>query len=478
MADNWLDVTALAALVRAGAASPLELVDDAIARVEALNPTLNAVIHERFDRARAEAAGPLPDGPFRGVPFLVKDAVCHQAGEPNHHGMQAVKDAGYVAAEDTWLAARYRAAGFVTIGRTNVPELTSTITTEPVAYGPSRNPWDTARSTGGSSGGSAAAVASGMVAAAHGNDMGGSIRVPASWCGLVGLKPTRARTTLGPDFGELWGPTTHEHVLTRSVRDSAAILDACGGPGVGDPYEIAPPRRPYVEEVGADPGRLRIGFRTLRCDGSGDSEPDVVAAVRAAADLCGTLGHHVTEERVPPLDDPQLAEALGTMWGPVIAREVERWGELIGRPIALDELEPLNQTLVGMAQELRGTDYLRGLERMQAWSRGLAAWFADFDVLMLPTVPEPAIPLGRINAASPDPWTQLLDSGTLITFTLPSNATGMPAMSLPLGTTADGLPVGVQLVAPFGREDVLFRLAAQLEAADPWADRRPSVAAS
>ena len=475
MTGAWLDATAQAALVRDGEASPAELVDDAIARIEALNPQLNAVIHERFERARAEARAALPDGPFRGVPFLVKDAVCHQAGEPNHHGMQAVKAAGYVATHDTWLAARYRAAGFVALGRTNVPELTSTVTTEPVAYGPSRNPWDVERSTGGSSGGSAAAVASGMVAAAHGNDMGGSIRLPASWCGLVGLKPTRARTTLGPDVGELWGPTAHEHVLTRSVRDSAGILDACGGSGVGDPYEIAPPVRPYVEEIGADPGRLRVGFRTRRGDGGGDAEPDVARVVREAARGCESLGHLVTEEHVAPLDDGRLGEALATMWGPVIAREVDRWGEILGRPIALDELEPLNQTLVGMAEHTTGTAYLRGLDRMQAWSRGLAAWFADFDVLMLPTVPEPAIRLGRINAAAPDPFAQLLDSGTLITFTLPFNTTGMPAMSLPLGATAAGLPVGVQIAAPFGREDVLFRLASQLEVAMPWADRHPAV---
>jgi amidase len=477
MTDNWSDATALAAAVRTGEVTPLELVDDAIARIEKLNPQLNAVIHERFARARAEAAAPLPDGPFRGVPFLVKDAVCHQAGEPNHHGMQAAKAAGYVAIEDTWLAERYRAAGFVMLGRTNVPELTSTVTTEPVAYGPSRNPWNGEHSTGGSSGGSAAAVASGMVPAAHGNDMGGSIRLPASWCGLVGLKPTRGRTTVGPDVGELWGPTGHEHVLTRSVRDSAGILDACGGGGVGDPYEIAAPTRSYVEEIGVDPGALRIGFRTLRGDGTGDSEPDVAAAVRAAASLCQSLGHHVTEEAVAALDDPRLGEALATMWGPVIAREVDRWSEILGRPLALEELEPLNQTLVEMAQGVSGAAYLRGLEQMQAWSRGLAAWFADFDVLVLPTVPEPAIRLGRINAAAPEPFSQLLDSGTLITFTLPFNATGMPAMSLPLGTSSDGLPIGVQLVAPFGREDVLFRLASQLETAAPWADRRPPVSA-
>jgi amidase len=261
------------------------------------------------------------------------------------------------------------------------------------------------------------------------------------------------------------------------VRDSAAVLDACAGPGIGDPYETAPPSRPYASEVGADPGRLRIGFRTLRCDGTGDSQPDVVAAVRQAAQLCESLGHRVTADAVAPLDDARLGEALPVLWGAVIAREVDRWGEILGAPIERSRLEPLNQQLVELADTVTGTGYLRALEQLQAWSRGVAGWFADFDVLMLPVVPEPAIELGRINAAAPEPFAQLLDAGALITFTLPFNATGQPAMSLPLGVSADGLPVGVQLVAPFGREDVLFRLASQLEAAAPWADRRPPIAA-
>lgn len=477
MTDPWLDATAQAALVRSGEVKPLELVEEAIARIEALNPPLNAVIHTQYEKARDAARGDLPDGPFRGVPFLLKDAVCHEAGEPFHAGMQVLKDLGWTADADTWLVERYRAAGLVTLGRTNVPEMTSTVTTEPVAHGPSCNPWNLAHSTGGSSGGAAAAVASGMVAAAHGNDMGGSIRLPASWCGLVGLKPTRARNTLGPDFGELWGPTAHEHVLTRSVRDSAAILDATQGPGVGDPYEIAPPTRPYVQEIGADPGALRIGFRTLRCDGTGDSHPDVVAAVEDAARLCESLGHHVSADPVAALDDPRLGQALPAMWGAVIAREVDRWGEIIGRPISPDELEPINRELVNLAAGTSAAAYLQALDLLQAWSRGVAGWFADFDVLMVPTVPEPAIERGRINAEAPEPFLQLLDAGQLITFTLPFNATGQPAMSLPLGMSTDGLPIGVQLIAPFGREDVLFRLASQLEAAAPWHGRRPPVAA-
>ncbi len=477
MTDAWMDATAQADLVRSGDVKPLDLVDAAIARVESLNPQLNAVIHEHFEWARDAARGDLPDGPFRGVPFLVKDAVCHEAGEPYHFGMQVLKDLDWRESTDTWLVERYRRAGFVSIGRTNTPELASTVTTEPVAHGATRNPWDLGRSTGGSSGGAAAAVASGMVAAAHGNDMGGSIRFPASLCGVVGLKPTRGRTTLGPEFGELWGPTAHEHVLTRSVRDTAAILDAAAGPGIGDPYEIAPPARPYVSEVGADPGRLRIGFRTLRCDGTGEPHPEVVAAVGDAAALCESLGHDVAPDPVAALDDPRLGLALPSMWAGVIAREVDRWSERIGRTIDPSELEPLNQQLVGLAEGVSASAYLGALEHLQAWARGVAAWFAGFDVLLLPTVPEPAFPLGRINAAAPDPFAQLLDSGALITYTLPFNATGQPAISLPLGTSADGLPIGVQLVAPFGREDVLVRLSSQLEAAAPWADRHPPVAA-
>ncbi len=478
MTDAWLDATAQAELVRTGEVKPLELVEEAIARVESLNPQLNAVIHTNFERARDNARGDIPDGPFRGVPFLIKDAVCHEAGEPYHFGMQVLKDLDWHEDTDTWLVERYRRAGFLSIGRTNLPEMASTVTTEPLAYGATHNPWDLDRSTGGSSGGAAAAVASGMVAAAHGNDMGGSIRFPASMCGLVGLKPTRGRTTLGPDFGELWGPTTHEHVLTRSVRDTAGILDAAHGPGVGDPFEIAPPVRPYTDEVGAPTGSLRIGFRTMRCDGTGDSDPVVVEVVQAAARLCESLGHRVAMDAVDPLDDPGLNAALTPLWAGFIAREIDRWSERIGRPIQVEELEPANQAFLKLAEGVTARAYLRAMETLQRWARGVAGWFDDFDVLMLPTIPEPPFRLGRLAAGESDGFGQLLDAGRLITFTLPFNATGQPAISLPLGTSADGLPIGVQFVAPFGREDVLIRLASQLEAAAPWADRRPPVSAT
>ena len=272
----FLDATAQAELVRNGEVKPIELVDAAIERIERLDPQLNAVIHERFDRARDEAIDP-HGGPFRGVPFLVKDAVCMTEGDPYHAGMRFLKERGYVGDHDTWLAQRYREAGFVFVGKTNLPELALSPTTEPVAYGPTRNPWDLERSPGGSSGGAAAAAAAGLVPAAHGNDMGGSIRVPASFCGLVGLKPTRGRTTIGPDFGEYWGQMTHEHVLTRSVRDSAGVLDACAGPGPGDPYTAPAPLQPWAREVGADPGRIRIGVR-ITAAGGVLPHPDCAAA--------------------------------------------------------------------------------------------------------------------------------------------------------------------------------------------------------
>src|SRR5207244_2860751 len=255
-----LDATAQAELVRQRRVTPRELVDAAIARIERVNPKLNAVISQRFEKARAEAAAPdLPDGPFRGVPFLLKDLICHSAGDPYHAGMRLLRELGWVERYDTHLAARFRAAGFVCLGRTNVPELGPAPTTEPLAYGPTRNPWDTGRSPGGSSGGSAAAVAAGLVPVAHANDGGGSIRIPASACGLVGLKPTRGRTSLGPDTGESWAGAVAEHVVTRSVRDTAALLDAVAGPMPGDPYFAPPPARPFAAEVGLDPGRLRIG---------------------------------------------------------------------------------------------------------------------------------------------------------------------------------------------------------------------------
>jgi amidase len=476
---RWLDATGQAELVRTGEVSAAELVDAAIARIEQDDGRLNAVIHTLFEKARAAAAGDsLGRGPFRGVPFLVKDGVCHTAGDPYHCGMQVLKDVGWREHDDTWLAARFRAAGFVMCGKTNLPELAASVTTEPQAYGAAHNPWDHTRTPGGSSGGSAAAVVAGLVPVAHGNDMGGSIRFPASMCGLVGLKPSRARTTLGPDFGEYWGPLTHEFVLTRTVRDTAAVLDAVAGPGTGDPYVAPPPARPWSEELRGEPGRLRIGFRTRTRDadgGGGPSHPECVAAVEHAAALLASLGHQVEPDPVAALDAPG-AEAFGRVLCVALARDLERWSARIGRPITDDDVEPYTAALAGAGRATTGMEYMAALEVMQAWARGLAAWWDDYDVLVLPTSPRPPFPLGTYGGAAP--IEAMYAMGDLVTFTVPFDITGQPAISLPLHWSAPNddapeLPIGVQLVAAYGREDVLIALAVQLEAAAPWAHRHP-----
>jgi amidase len=473
----WLDATAQAELVRRGTVTPRELLEAALARIEALNGALNAVIIDRSERARSEASSPLPDGPFRGVPFLLKDAVAHSAGDPYHCGMQVLKEAGWVEPEDTWLVRRFRAAGFVIAGKTNTPELASSVTTEPLAYGPTRNPWDPSRSTGGSSGGSAAAVAAGMVAVAHGNDMGGSIRVPSSICGLVGLKPSRARGTLGPDFGEYWAMTTHEHVLTRSVRDTAAVLDAVGGPGVGDPYTAPTPTRPFLSEVDADPGRLRVGVRTLRTGDGGESHADGRAAVDAAAALLESLGHHVEPAPLPALDAPGYGDSIAVMFPVFIARELDRWSQKLGRPLEPSVLEPWNAMLAEAGRATSATAYVRAIEVSQGWARGVAAWWEDHDVLLTPMVTSPTPELGFLGPGV-DPGEAFGRMGSLATFAMPFNVTGQPAISLPLHHGVDGLPIGVQLVAAYGRDDVLVRVASQLETARPWAARRPPVSAA
>ncbi len=464
-----LDATAQAELVRRGETTAAELVEAAIGRIERLNPELNAVIHPLFERARAAAGGELPDGPFRGVPFLVKDAVCHTAGDPYHCGMRFLKERGHVARSDTELARRFRAAGFVFVGKTSTPELAMSVTTEPLAYGPTRNPWSLEHSTGGSSGGSAAAVAAGLAPVGHANDMGGSIRIPAAACGLVGLKPTRARGTLAPDFGEYWGPLTHEHVVTRSVRDSAAVLDAIAGPALGDPYTAPPPARPFLEEVGADPGSLRIGA----LESSAEVEPAIAAAVEATARLLEELGHRVEPARIEALDPGRAP--VGPWIAPAIARELDRWSAWAGAKIGPDDVEPITWMLAEQGRAMGAVEYVASAEEAFSWSREAQAWWGSGgDVLLLPTL---ATATPRIGDCAPGvaPAELMARMGRCTPFTMPFDVTGQPAISLPLHQGPDGMPIGVQLVAAYGREDVLLRLAAQLESALPWAGRRPPV---
>lgn len=473
----YLDATAQAELVRRREITPGELVEAAIARIEKINPQLNAVIIPLFEKARAQAAASaLPDGPFRGVPFLLKDLTCKSAGDPYHAGMRLLRELKWVADNDTYLAAKFRAAGFIFVGRTNVPELGPIPTTEPVAYGPTRNPWDTTRSPGGSSGGSAAAVASGMVPAAHGNDGGGSIRIPSSACGLVGLKPSRGRTSLGPDVGEAWNGAIAEHVLTRSVRDSAAILDAVAGPMPGDPYGAPPPVRPFSTEVGADPGRLRVGLLTHAPGKAVTVHPDCATAATEAARLLESLGHVVEESYPKAIDDPEFQQPFATVVTSWTCRDLDYWGAQTKRKIVRHDVEPYTWALAEMGRAVPASEYIEAGLWLQAYTRRVASWWsAGQDLLLTPTLAEPPAKLGELTSTAEDPLRGLARSTPYVTFTAAFNVTGQPAISLPLHWNKDGLPIGVQLVGAYGREDVLLRIAAQLEEARPWSDRRPPV---
>ena len=463
------DATALAALVRSGQASPVELVDDAIARVERLDPTVNAVIHPRFEAARAEAAAALPDGPFRGVPFLVKDLGCEIAGEPHTQGNQALKNAGVRATDDSFLYQSIRSAGFVTLGRTNTPELGGTITTEPVAFGPSRNPWNPDHSTGGSSGGSAAAVAAGMVPMAHASDGGGSIRVPASECGLVGLKPSRGRISQGPKLGEGWAGATTDGVVSRSVRDTAAMLDVVSGRHTGDPYTAAPPTRLFADEVGIDPGRLRIGLAPSHA--GVQTDPECVAAVEAAGRLLEGLGHDVEIAQPGAFFEHEFSRHFVTIVAVATAVDFANMSAAIGRPITEADVEASNWLMGSLGSAVAAADYLASINWVHSWSRRLHAWWDDFDILVSPVIAAPPPPIGWLS--DPELGTQRLTS--ILQFTAQFNLSGQPAMSLPLHWSTDGLPVGVQFVGPIDDEALLIRLAAQLEAAAPWADRLPAL---
>ena len=471
-----LDATAQAELVRAGEVSPLELVDDAIARIEKLNPELNAVIHPLFEKARDAAASGAPNGPFSGVPFLVKDLTCHTAEDPLHVGCRLLKNLKWVEKEDTYLARKLRAAGFVFCGKTNTPEFGILPTTEPEAYGATANPWDTNRSAGGSSGGSAAAVAARMVAVAHANDGGGSIRIPASECGVVGLKTSRGRTSLGPDYGEILLGLVVEHVVTRSVRDAAGVLDAVHGPMPGDPYVAPPPRRPFSDEVGAEPGRLRVGLLTQAPGGMGATHADCVAAADDAARLLETLGHDVEESHPSAFDDPEYVQHFMNVWFAGVAWDLEYWSDRTGQAIGREDVEPLTWALAGAGRNLGGGQVLASVQWLENNSRRAAQWWADgFDLLLTPTLAEPPPLLGEFDPPADNPLMPIVRAGALTPFTPPFNVTGQPAISLPLYWSEAGLPIGVQLVAEYGREDVLLRVASQLEAARPWADRRPAI---
>ena len=468
------DAIGQADLVRSGEVSPLELVEAAIARIEALNPELNAVIHDLSEEGRAAASDSLPDGPFRGVPFLFKDIGAALAGQPFHLGTRILKEIDFRAPVDTYLGQRFRDAGFVTVGKTNTPELGILPTTEPDAYGPTRNPWDLDRTPGGSSGGAAAAVASGMVPVAHANDGGGSIRIPASHCGLVGLKPTRQRISEGPLIGDNISGLTAELVLARSVRDVAAVLDAVHGPAPGDPYVAPPPAGPYVDELDADPGPLRIALITSSA-AEITVEPVVIEAARDAGALVESLCHAVTERGLAEAGaGDELVESFMVRWEAGQAATIATLERVIGRLVTVDDVEPLTWALAEAGRRHGAGEYLNAVALHQLVSRMIARWLEDeFDLLLTPSVGEPPPPLGSYDDSGPDPMAAIRRAWPTAAFSGIFNATGQPAISLPLYWTDDGLPVGVQLVAALGREDLLIRVAAQLERARPWADRTP-----
>jgi amidase len=469
-----LDALGQAELVRRGEVTPVELLDRAIERLERVNGALNAVVTPMYEQAREVATGDLPEGPFRGVPFLLKDLFTAYAGVRLTNGATVCE--ALVPRHDSELVKRYKRAGLVIFGKTNTPEFGIPPSTENRLFGATRNPWNLARSPGGSSGGAAAVVAARVVPMAHGGDGGGSIRIPASACGVFGLKPTRGRNPLGPDVGDLLSGLVCEHALTLTVRDSAALLDATAGPDAGDPYWAPPASGPFLDEVGRDPGRLRIGFTTAAPTGVA-VDGDCIAAVREAARLCASLGHEVSEA-TPVIDAMATARAFIALYAAGAARNVLDVEEAAGIPVAKEMFEPVTWGLYEMGRQLTSADYLLALRAVQRTGRDVAKFFETRDVWLTPTLAEPPVALGTFAASYDDPLSGFFRAADYAPFTPLVNATGQPAMSVPLHWNEDGLPIGVHFVGKFGDEATLLRLAAQLEEACPWRGRKPSVCAS
>jgi len=470
------DGVGLAELVAKGDVSATELVEAAVERIERHNPRLNAVVFEMFDSARSLASDVdtkkgAEHSALRGVPMLLKDLLANCVGAPTRSGSAFVPDTPGVF--DSELVTRYKRGGLIPLGKTNAPEFGLLPTTEPLLYGPARNPWNPEHSTGGSSGGSAACVAAGIVPIAHANDGGGSIRIPAACCGLVGLKPTRARNPLGPVLGDALAGLVAEHVVSRSVRDTAAALDLTAGPAPGDPYWAPPQARPYLEEVSREPGRLRVAMWTQTLEG-GPIDPQCVGAVESTARLLDELGHEVVEAPLP-IDQASLTDAFLTLWWGGLAMQLDVLGMGAGRPVAEGDVEPLTWAMYERGREISASSFQLAIASLQIASRQIAAFFEQHDVWLTPTLGAPPVRLGTIDSRATDvdaAFAELLD---YVPFTPAFNATGQPAISLPLHQGADGLPIGVQFAARFGEEDLLLRLAGQLERARPWHERRPAI---
>ena len=470
------DGLALADLLRSGELAPAEAVECAAGIADELNGDLNAIVCSDFERAAAAAPEAVAaGGPFAGVPYLLKDLYANAVGLPLTNGSRLY--AGNVPDHDSEMVSRYRRAGLLLAGRTASPEFGLTTSTESAIFGQTRNPWDLERIAGGSSGGAAAAVAAGIVPAAHASDGGGSIRIPASCCGLFGLKPSRARVSLAPDAGEGWAGFSIQHCVSRTVRDSAALLDAVAGPVAGDPYCAPPPERSFLAETGRDPGTLRIALTVEAFNGSPVDEA-CAAAARDAAELCGRLGHEVVEA-TPEVDANALGLATRLIVGANVRATIAERCEVLGREPRDDELEPITRATAATGEQSDAAAYARATRTVHAVGRRLAAFFGEgFDVLLSPTMAAPPAKLGVLSLSNrgDDYLPALLQT---IGFTQLMNVCGNPAASAPLGWGgANGdLPIGVQIAAPLGGEGVLLRLAAQLERERPWIDRKPPCSA-
>ncbi len=465
------DGLGLAELVQKKKVKAGELVEEAISRAEALNPKLNCVVFKDYDRARETAAGKLPKGAFTGVPFFLKDIFAYAQGMPTRQAARFIPPIHWP--HDSLLTARYRAAGLVMLGKTNVPEFGIVPTTESKLYGPAHNPWNLAHSTGGSSGGSAAAVAAGIVPLAHANDGGGSIRIPASCCGLVGLKPTRGRVSFAPDYGDVVDGLAIDLCVSRSVRDTAAALDAVAGNVQGDPYWAPPQPASYLEAIKRKPKRLKIAFAARKLDGTA-MHADCEAAVKAAARLCERLGHSV-EEASPDLDQPTLIPAFMAFWCANLAAGIDGVARLTGQAPAPDLFEGLTWGLYEAGKRISASEYLLAKAAMQHASRLAAKFHETYDVWLTATLGSPPVRLGTFDMEERDPDKSFAPLIDYVPFTAMQNVTGQPAINVPLHWNKAGLPIGVHFVGRFGDEFTLLKLAAELEKASPWAQRYASL---
>ena len=462
------DALELARLIRSRELAAVEVLDEAIARAEAVNPRLNAIVAKSYEEARAQARKPLPDTALAGVPFLIKD-ITSQKGMRCSSGSRLFAD--YVPDHDSELVSRYRAAGLLLFGRTSTPEFGLNVTTESVLLGVCRNPWDLQKTTGGSSGGAGAAVAAGVIPAAHATDGGGSIRIPASCCGLVGLKPTRARTPMGPDVGEGWGGMSIGHVVSRTVRDSAAFLDATHGPATGDPYHAPAFDGSFLAQCATAPRRLRIALDTTPLTGV-PTHPDCIEAVRRAAALCESLGHSV-EEASPQFDRLTFRMATGVVVSANVANSVDARLAVLGRKLTSDDVEANTRATVEYGRSIAAPRYAAAMQTIHQTGRAVARFHQTYDVMLTPTLVAPPVQIGWLDTMNLDVNTFGDRFSRFWGFTNLQNATGQPAISLPLHWNAEGLPVGVQFAGAFGEDLLLLQLAAQLEKAQPWFDKRP-----